>query len=564
MFDRYNTLQHVLLSIFEGVVMSIKNYNIMSGYSEYDTQKSKVRFFCDLERKLQDSELADFEKRINSGYIPLENDPQRKSIVASINYISDSQIAEEVIREQIALAREASLAYRSVSMETRVKVVKAIKKMIIEKVDLWNSLTTQEGYSEPARASSLDSVLQYASDHNIERIVKQLRPYRIENDVMESKPYGVIGFEAPANASFPMQSQFIIGAVILAGNAAIIKPPFLTPLVGTALVCEINEIMKSFHLPDGLLSSIIFPSSKFIVNRWLGLDNSMNRVITKSSQRIDNLVFIGGSGSRDKILALCEKGGIYNPILELEGSDIAYIDNSFGKEELEDIARTITYGKLTAGGQYCLSLEHVIIDKNMDSSLKSYFIECLKKEFGRYRVEKLSSDFKYNISPSGKPRAIKDLLEELKSIGTVICGGNLLNSKNKQDDKGLFVQPTIVEIERKSVPDKELFSNVLILTESDGTVESVVDYINDKSFGLRSSIHSKNQDTIDFLTERIKSGTIIVNGNHLNFRFGIAGGTGLTSNDSQARDWALDTVRRRFIVQGGTVQMCTEDVLIPS
>lgn len=547
--------------------MQFENYGIMSGYSRCDQSLSKERFICDLELKLKDGETAAFEKRLNSDNSLLQKDPMAESVVAVTQYISDSKIAEEVIREQIKLARKASLAYRAVPMETRIEVVRAVKKMLIEKVGLWQKLTTQEGYSETARASSLDSVLQYASEQNIERVAAQLAPVYVEDDLMEQLPHGVIGFEAPANAAFPMQSQFIIGSVILAGNAAIIKPPFLSPLVGMALVCEINEIMQSFGLPDGLLSSIVFPSSKFVVNRWLGLNDSMELAVPKKSHRIDNLVFIGGSGSRDKILALCEKGGVYNPILELEGSDIAYVDGNFSAEELEEIARTIAYGKLTAGGQYCLSLEHLIINKNMKEELKEHFIDCLKREFSRYKVEKLSSGSVYNICPSGKARRIKELIDELKELGRLVCGGRLLNYDNRPDERGQFIEPTIIEIERDQVPDKELFSNVLIITESDGTLESVVDFINDKSFGLRSSIHSKNQKSIEFLTERVRSGTVIINGNHLNFRFGIAGGTGLTSNDGQARDWALDTVRRRCIVRGGRIQetvrqVITEDPLL--
>lgn len=543
--------------------MKIENYRIMSGYSGCDEKLCKVRFICDLEAKLKDSSLITYEKGLNSGNLSLENDPRSEHLVAQTQYISDSAIAEGVIRQQIRLAREASLAYRSVPMEKRIEVAKAVKEMLVKKVELWQRLTTQEGYTETARASSLDSVLQYASDHNISRIAAQLSPYSVEEDRMEQTPYGVIGFEAPANAAFPMQSQFIIGAVILAGNGAIIKPPFLSPLVGMALVCEINKIMQSFGLPDGLLSSIVFPSSKFVVNRWLGLNDNMERAVRTSSEKIDNLVFIGGSGSREKILSLCEKGGVYNPILELEGSDIAYVDASFSREELESIARTISYGKLTAGGQYCLSLEHLIIDKKMDSELKSHFIDCLKNEFSRYKVEGLSSSSIYNISPSGRPRRIKELIEELSAMGRVLCGGNILNHENRPDERGSFVEPTIIEMEREQIPDQELFSNILLLTESDGSLESVVDFINDKSFGLRSSIHSKCDETIDYLTARLKSGTIIVNGNHLNFRFGIAGGTGLTSNDGQARDWALDTVRRRCIVRGGRIQERVTEVLQP-
>ncbi len=541
--------------------MDINTYRIMSGYTECSETLCDVRYTCDLEEKLKDSSLVTFEKMINREKSHIQDNKHAQHIVARSHYIRDEAVVDQLIHDQIKLARSASLTYRSVPMNKRIEAVKSIRTMLIEKMDLWKELTIQEGYTEAARASSLDSVLQYTSDETIERITQQLTSYSIQQDTMEYVPYGVIGFEAPANAAFPMQSQFIIGSVILAGNAAIIKPPFLSPLVGMALVCEVNKILQGLGFPDGLLSSIVFPSSKSVVNKWLGLDKHMNRLTTKSSETIDNLVFIGGSGSRDKIIATCEKGKLFNPILELEGSDVAYIDDSFNQDELAQIAYAISYAKLTAGGQYCLSLEHLIMDKDMNSDNKEYFIECLKKEFAKYRVEKLSSDFTYNISPSGKPQQIKGLIDTLKETGQLLYGGALLNHKNIPDEKGAFVQPTIIMMDQKSVPDQELFSNILIITESDGTLENVVDYINNRSFGLRSSIHSKKGNVINFLSERINSGTIIISGNHLNFRFGIAGGTGLTSSDGHSRDWALDTVRRRSVVYGGYLQKSVKEIV---
>lgn len=319
---------------------------------------------------------------------------------------------------------------------------------------------------------------------------------------------------------------------------------------------KMNTILKEHNIPDGMLNSVTYSNSNAVIKAWGG-----ERIPEENGRKIDNLVFVGSSRNKANIQRLCEQAKIYNPILEFEGTDIVYVHGDLSPDELDKVSKIITFGKLATGGQYCLSIEQVIIDKQMPENLKRYFINKLKEQFGKFQPGNIRENDQFTLSPASSPNQVKKLFRELNPNGEVLCGGTLLDINGEISPNGAFVAPSIIKMPINKAPNKELYSSILIILESDGNLESVIEYINGRLFRLRTSIHARDNTVIEYLISKLQSGTIIVNGNHLNFRFGIAGGTGLTTLDGQVRDWALDTLRRRNIVYGGAIQNSVKDVL---
>jgi RHH-type proline utilization regulon transcriptional repressor/proline dehydrogenase/delta 1-pyrroline-5-carboxylate dehydrogenase len=102
---------------------------------------------------------------------------------------------------------------------------------------------------------------------------------------------------------------------------------------------------------------------------------------------------------------------------------------------------------------------------------------------------------------------------------------------------GLFVPPTLIEIERPADLEGEVFGPVLhCLRYAADDVDALVDEINALGYGLTLGIHSRVDDFAERIANRARVGNVYVNRNMIGAVVGVQpfGGMGLSGTGPKA------------------------------
>jgi acyl-CoA reductase-like NAD-dependent aldehyde dehydrogenase len=325
--------------------------------------------------------------------------------------------------------------------------------------------------------------------------------------------------------------------------------------VALALVEEFNRVLQDCGMPNNLVSTVIHPNTSKILGHWLGE--------TRSSGRINNLVFIGNSKRRDDILQTCQTSGLFNPIVELEGVDAAYVHGDLTDDLLQKTARLVAHAKNAGSGQFCVSLKRLYVHPEVYEPFMGY----LRKEFQRYQPGSLHLNDPYVLGPSSLPHKLPSIVAAFEQAGaTVSLGGRRLNYQGEADPEGIYIEPTLFE---GVAPDCELlqaeiFANVLPVVKTSRCLEEAIAQINHTSFGIRASIFAQDAAVIQQLRHSLHVGTVVINGNPLDFSIQIAGGRGDSTLDQNARIWPIDLSVRQVIAEGKGIRTLDQILGTPS
>ena len=104
-------------------------------------------------------------------------------------------------------------------------------------------------------------------------------------------------------------------------------------------------------------------------------------------------------------------------------------------------------------------------------------------------------------------------------------------------EHGIFVAPTLIEIGRIGDVEREIFGPVLhVLRFRREKLDRLFDDINATGYGLTFGLHSRIDETIARVTERIRAGNIYVNRNTIGAVVGVQpfGGSGLSGTGPKA------------------------------
>jgi RHH-type proline utilization regulon transcriptional repressor/proline dehydrogenase/delta 1-pyrroline-5-carboxylate dehydrogenase len=102
---------------------------------------------------------------------------------------------------------------------------------------------------------------------------------------------------------------------------------------------------------------------------------------------------------------------------------------------------------------------------------------------------------------------------------------------------GLFVAPTVIELERAAQLTREVFGPVLHVVRYDGRrLDALVDEINALGYGLTLGVHTRIDSTANAVAQRARVGNVYVNRNMIGAVVGVQpfGGMGLSGTGPKA------------------------------
>lgn len=285
---------------------------------------------------------------------------------------------------------------------------------------------------------------------------------------------GITPFNYPINLACHK-----LGPAIAVGNPIIIKPAEKTPLSSVILA----EIVLEAGYP---------PEAFSMLNAW-GPKTEM--MITDP-----RIAMISFTGSAAVGWMLKSKAGQKKVTLELGGNAGLVVHND---ANLEDAASQAASGGFANAGQNCISVQRIIVQKDILEAFTDLFIEQVKAlKVGDPRDAAV--DVGPLITLKDAERA-ESWVNEAKSKGaSVLYGGTR---------EGSMFMPTVMTETTNSmkVNCEEVFAPVVTITPYD-TWDDAVAIINDSPYGLQAGLFTNDMKRIMDAWERIDVAGLQVNG----------------------------------------------------
>ena len=336
-----------------------------------------------------------------------------------------------------------------------------------------------------------------------------LRYYATEAETTpDNAPLGIVTCISPWN--FPL-AIFTgqIAAALAAGNAVLAKPAEQTPLIAFRAV----QLLHAAGVPPDALH--LLPGG-----------GAVGAALTADA-RINGVTFTGSTATARKIRASmaahCAPG---TPLIAETGGLNAMIVDSTALPE--HAVRDVVNAAFRSAGQRCSAARVLYVQADIAPKL-------LKMLAGAMDELTLGNpwDLATDIGPVIDAAAHKTIAAH---IDVARAEGRILHELTAPT-AGTFIAPTVIRINGIAELKAEIFGPVLHVATFKATeLHAVIDAINATGYGLTFGLHSRIDDRVQTIIDRVHAGNIYVNRNQIGAVVGSQpfGGEGLSGTGPKA------------------------------
>ncbi len=219
------------------------------------------------------------------------------SRIASVNPATGEVLSEldsagpTEVRAAVGRARVAQPEWNAWGVRNRVGVVRRFQQILLEReTDIARRITQEAGKPQVEALLTEVLVVLDAARFLIENAFAILRDEKLPHGNLALKtksgrivhePYGVVGIISPWNYPFSIPATEALSALV-AGNAVVLKPSELTPLIAL----ELQALLRQAGVPDDIFQ--VLPG-----------EGETGAALVKSE--IDKLVFTGSVATGRRI-----------------------------------------------------------------------------------------------------------------------------------------------------------------------------------------------------------------------------------------------------------------------
>jgi RHH-type transcriptional regulator, proline utilization regulon repressor / proline dehydrogenase / delta 1-pyrroline-5-carboxylate dehydrogenase len=304
-----------------------------------------------------------------------------------------------------------------------------------------------------------------------------------------------------------------VAAAFAAGNSVVAKPAEQTPLIAYRAVKILHEAgvpVEALHLVPG--------------------EGETVGAALVSDPRTAGVAFTGSTATARAInRALAARDGPIVPLIaETGGLNVMLVDSSALPEQ---VVSDVIASAFNSAGQRCSALR----------------ILCLQVEIAPRVIEILAgatAELKLGdparLDTDVGPVIDAEALAMLEAHGTKMDreAKLLCRAAMPADAKeGMFFAPRGYEIASLDAIDREVFGPILhVVRYGSADLGAILDAVNAKGYGLTMGIHSRIEDTVEFVRRRACVGNLYVNRNMIGATVGVQpfGGEGLSGTGPKA------------------------------
>jgi len=304
-------------------------------------------------------------------------------------------------------------------------------------------------------------------------------------------------------------------AALAAGNVVLAKPAEQTPLIAQRAV----ELLHDAGVPRPALQFL--PGRGEVVGAGLCNDARVKGVIFTGSTEVAQLI------NRTLAKRAAAENVDIPLIAETGGQNAMIVDSSSLPEQVVGDAISSAFD---SAGQRCSALRVLFLQEDIaDKTIK--MLKGAMKELRIGSPDRLVTD----IGPVIDKEAQQNLLNHIEKVRAHAKASFSLDVPGA--DAGTFVPPTVLEIRSLSELTKEVFGPVMhVIRYKRSELPKVIEQINGSGFGLTLGVHSRIDETIDYITSSAHVGNIYVNRNIVGAVVGVQpfGGEGKSGTGPKA------------------------------
>lgn len=301
------------------------------------------------------------------------------------------------------------------------------------------------------------------------------------------EPLGVVGAITPWNSPVASDAQKVAPA-LAAGNAVLLKPSELTPLVAL----DLGRIAEAAGLPSGLLSVLPGPGAD------VGAAIVRHPLLAKVS-------FTGGTATGRAIGAMAAEK-IMPLSLELGGKSPNIV---FADADMDHALNGVLFGIFSSQGQSCIAGSRIFVER----SAYDGFVARLVNRTRALRVGEPAAETTQIgplISREHRARVAGYVDLARQEGGDVLCGGDVIEGPGF--DAGNWFAPTVIAglSNRARACREEIFGPVAVVLPFDDE-DDLVAQANDSVYGLACGLWSADYKRLWRVARRIAAGTVWIN-----------------------------------------------------
>ena len=347
----------------------------------------------------------------------------------------------------------------------------------------------------------------------VREAVDFLRYYADEAERLDDEspgmPCGVFVCISPWNFPLAIFSGQI-AAALAAGNAVIAKPAEQTPVIAAHAVA----LMREAGLPTAALQ--LLPGDGPTVGGPLTSDPRIAGVCFTGSTEVAQIIHRTLAQNAGPAAVL---------IAETGGLNAMMVDSTALTEQA---VRDILISSFQSAGQRCSALRMLYVQEEARERL-------LEMLYGA--MEALTIGDPWNLATDVSPVIDVEAQQDISAYTAAReAAGKLLKSL-PAPAQGTYVSPAVIEVDGIADMEREIFGPILHVTSFKARdIDKIVDDINARGYGLTFGLHTRIDDRVQQIVERIRAGNAYVNRNQIGAIVGSQpfGGEGLSGTGPKA------------------------------
>ncbi len=396
------------------------------------------------------------------------------------------------LEEAVQAARKAFPQWRDTPAPKRAEVLYRTGELLVrDKSFLAGDLTREMGKvlneAEGDVQEAVDMAYYIAGEGR--RLFGQTTPSELTDKICLTTrvPLGVVAAVTPWNFPIAIPSWKIFPA-ILAGNTVVFKPSPEVPLSAVHFV----KLLEKAGLPPG------------VVNLVTGTEPELGAGLTRHPE-VNLVAFTGSTKTGRKVSESCGKN-LKRFSLELGGKNAVIVDED---ADLDLALEGTLWAAFGTSGQRCTSTSRLILHTKIAKKFSGILVKKAKDLRCGDGLDKT-----HHVGPLINESQLKRVQQYvgvgLKEGAKLLLGGGRCTDENCKD--GWFFKPTIFTDVNSSmrIAREEIFGPVLSILEADN-LDEAVEIANNTSYGLSSSIYTKNIHKALSVAGRFETGVSYIN-----------------------------------------------------
>ena len=431
--------------------------------------------------------------------------PGTGDVIPVFDPSTEDQISEftdcgtEAVNDAVALAKASAESgiWSGKPDYERAKILWRVADLIDENAELLAELEMLNAgmYQEQARmqvavgsewfryyagwCTKIDGIARDVNTGGLTGVDSHMHTYTLR------EPYGVVGLIFPWNGPvFNFCAK--LAPSLAAGCNSVVKPAEETPLSALVLM----RLLAEAGVPDGVAN---------LVN---GYGHTVGAAITAHPD-VEKVAFTGSTEVGRAIVHAAADSNLNKVTLELGGKSPVLI---FEDASVKKALTLAAFGAFVHSGQACVCGSRIFAHRSVyDRVVEGMATIANAMKMGGPKEEGTMSG---PLISQKQLKRVLGYLEQGKSDGAeIVAGGHRL------DRRGYFVHPTVVtnlDPDTSRLFQEEIFGPVVTILPFDDEDEAVA-LANNSTYGLASTVWTKDLGRAHRLAKRIKAGTVGLN-----------------------------------------------------